>query len=112
MDYLFQNATVLTMCDERPVLQNGFVGVAGGKVVYVGETAPEEPAVRTIDCRGKFLLPGLVNAHAHTAMCLMRGYADDYTLQTWLYEKVFPVEARLDERAILAGARLGFAEML
>ena len=112
MDYLFQNATVLTMCDERPMLQNGFVGVAGGKVVYVGETAPEEPAVRTIDCRGKFLLPGLVNAHAHTAMCLMRGYADDYTLQTWLYEKVFPVEARLDERAILAGARLGFAEML
>lgn len=112
MDYLFQNATVLTMCDERPVLQNGFVGVAGGKVVYVGETAPEEPAARTIDCRGKFLLPGLVNAHAHTAMCLMRGYADDYTLQTWLYEKVFPVEARLDERAILAGARLGFAEML
>ena len=108
MDYLFQNATVLTMCDERPVLQNGFVGVAGGKVVYVGETAPEEPAARTIDCRGKFLLPGLVNAHAHTAMCLMRGYADDYTLQTWLYEKVFPVEARLDERAILAGARLGF----
>ena len=112
MDYLFQNATVLTMCDERPVLQNGFVGVAGGKVVYVGETAPEEPAARTIGCRGKFLLPGLVNAHAHTAMCLMRGYADDYTLQTWLYEKVFPVEARLDERAILAGARLGFAEML
>ena len=112
MDYLFQNATVLTMCDERPVLQNGFVGVAGGKVVYVGETAPEEPAARTLDCRGKFLLPGLVNAHAHTAMCLMRGYADDYTLQTWLYEKVFPVEARLDERAILAGARLGFAEML
>lgn len=112
MDYLFQNATVLTMCDERPVLQNGFVGVAGGKVVYVGETAPEEPAVRTIDCRSKFLLPGLVNAHAHTAMCLMRGYADDYTLQTWLYEKVFPVEARLDERAILSGARLGFAEML
>ncbi len=112
MDYLFQNATVLTMCDERPVLQNGFVGVAGGKVVYVGETAPEEPAARTVDCRGKFLLPGLVNAHAHTAMCLMRGYADDYTLQTWLYEKVFPVEARLDERAILAGARLGFAEML
>lgn len=112
MDYLFQNATVLTMCDERPVLQNGFVGVAGGKVVYVGETAPEEPAVRTVDCRGKFLLPGLVNAHAHTAMCLMRGYADDYTLQTWLYEKVFPVEARLDERAILAGVRLGFAEML
>ncbi len=111
-DYLFQNATILTMCDERPVLQSGSVGVTDGKISYVGETPPREPAARTLDCRGKFLLPGLVNAHAHTAMCVMRGYADDYTLQTWLYEKVFPVEARLDERAILAGARLGFAEML
>ena len=112
MDYLFQNATVLTMCDERPVLQNGFVGVTGGKIVFVGEAAPQEPAIRTLNCEGKFLLPGLVNAHAHTAMCVMRGYADDYTLQTWLYEKVFPVEARLDEQAIVAGAQLGFAEML
>ena len=112
MDYLFQNATVLTMCDERPVLQNGFVGVTGGKIVFVGEAAPQEPATRTRNCKGKFLLPGLVNAHAHTAMCVMRGYADDYTLQTWLYEKVFPVEARLDEQAIVAGAQLGFAEML
>ena len=112
MDVLFQNATVLTLCDDRPVLKGGYVGIAGGKIAFVGTAAPQEPAARTIDCRGKFLLPGLVNAHAHTAMCLMRGYADDYTLQDWLYQKIFPVEARLDERAILAGARLGFAEML
>ena len=112
MDLLFQNATVLTLCDDRPVLKGGYVGIAGGKIAFVGTAAPQEPAARTIDCRGKFLLPGLVNAHAHTAMCLMRGYADDYTLQDWLYQKIFPVEARLDERAILAGARLGFAELL
>ena len=112
MDILFQNANVITMCDERPVLKNACVGVKDGRIVYVGEQAPEENAKRVIDCRNKILMPGLVNAHAHTAMCLMRGYADDYTLQTWLYDKVFPVEARLDEKAILAGTKLGFAEML
>ena len=57
-------------------------------------------------------MPGLINAHAHTAMCVMRGYADDYPLQSWLFDKVFPVEARLDERAIVAGAVLGMAEMV
>ena len=57
-------------------------------------------------------MPGLINTHAHTAMCLMRGYADDYKLDEWLYNKVLPVEARLDERAVLAGFRLGAAEML
>ena len=68
MDVLFQNATVLTLCDDRPVLKGGYVGIAGGKIAFVGTAAPQEPAARTIDCRGKFLLPGLVNAHAHTAM--------------------------------------------
>ena len=112
MDILLKNAAIITMCDARPVIAKGFVGVKDGKIAYVGETEPAAPAKRTIDCSGKILMPGLVNAHTHTAMCLMRGYADDYTLQAWLYDKIFPVEARLDERAILAGVRLGFAEML
>lgn len=112
MDVLFTNATVLTMRDEAPVIENGFVGVKDGFIAYIGTARPEGALKREIDCRGDILLPGLVNAHAHTAMCLMRGYADDYTLQEWLFARVFPVEGRLTEREILAGARLGFAEML
>ena len=111
-DILFKNAAVLTMDDTRPFIEKGFVGVQGGKIAYVGEAEPAESAKRVIDCKNKALMPGLVNAHAHTAMCLMRGYADDYALQEWLFDKVFPVEARLDARAVLAGVRLGFAEML
>ncbi|MEN6471334.1 MAG: amidohydrolase [Clostridiaceae bacterium] len=112
LDTLFQNADILTMDDARPSIKGGFVGVKNGKIVYVGQDRPLEDAKRTIDCAKKVLMPGLINTHAHTAMCVMRGYADDYTLQEWLFDKVFPVEARLDERAVVAGARLGFAEML
>lgn len=112
MELLFQNALVLTMDDNRPVIQGGFVGVSGHNIVYLGTEKPREPANRTVDCKGDILMPGLVNAHTHAAMCLMRGYADDYPLHTWLFDKVFPVEARLTEEAILAGARLAFAEMI
>lgn len=112
MDILFKNADILTMADDEPVIMNGFVAVDGGYITYVGAKRPDGTAARTVDCTGSILMPGLVNAHGHTAMCIMRGYADDYALHEWLYDKVFPVEAKLDTRAILAGARLGFAEMI
>lgn len=111
-DTLFCHADILTMDEARPVLRGGFVGVKSGKIAYVSEAEPQEGAKRAVDCKKRVLMPGLINAHAHTAMCLMRGYADDYPLKAWLFNKVFPVEARLDERAVVAGARLGFAEML
>ena len=111
-DTLFCDADILTMDDALPVLRGGVVGVREGKIAYVGKEKPIESAKRLVNCKNKVLMPGLINTHAHTAMCVMRGYADDYTLQSWLFDKVFPVEARLDERAVVAGARLGFAEML
>ncbi|MDO4568099.1 MAG: amidohydrolase [Clostridia bacterium] len=111
-DLLFHNATVITMCDERPVLYDAFVAVKGGRIVAVDCEGELPEAKRRIDCHGGVLMPGLINTHAHTAMTIMRGYADDYELHNWLTQKVFPVEARLDERAVLAGARLGFAEMM
>lgn len=111
-DILFCGADIITMCDESPVIREGFVGVTGKKVSYAGREKPEGDAARIIDCKHKILMPGLVNAHTHTAMCLLRGYADDYALQDWLYNKVFPVEAKLTPKAVMAGVRLGFAEML
>lgn len=110
-DVLFENATILTMVDEAPVLR-GAVGVRGGQIALVGRAPEGASAQRRVDCGGCVLMPGLVNAHAHTPMCVLRGYADDYPLQAWLFQKVFPAEGRLDERAVLAGARLGFAEQL
>ena len=111
-DILFCDLPVITMQEGAPLLEHAYVGIRGKKIAYVGTACPEEPALRKIDGRHKLMMPGLVNTHAHTAMCIMRGYADDYPLQAWLYEKVFPVEGRLDERAILAGAALGYAESI
>lgn len=111
-DILFENATILTMDDLKPVLENGFLGITGKKITYLGEDKPDETANRVINCAGDVLMPGLVNAHAHTAMVILRGYADDLKLKEWLYDRVFPAEGRLDKRAACAGFKLGVAEML
>ncbi len=110
LDTLIKNAVLLPMTAPGEVIYGANVGIKDGKTVFVGRDEAEAASV--IDAAGRLVMPGLINAHAHTAMCVMRGYADDYSLRSWLYDKVFPVEARLDERAIVAGAVLGMAEML
>jgi 5-methylthioadenosine/S-adenosylhomocysteine deaminase len=100
------------MDDARPVLTNGYVGVNGRKVTYVGDKAPAEPAARVINGSRRLLMPGLINSHSHLPMSLLRGYADDYRLQEWLFDFIFPAEGKMDERCIAAGIRLGLAESI
>ena len=59
------------------------------------------------------LIPGLINAHGHSAMALMRGIADDVPLTQWLEESIWPLEAKfVSESFVLAGANLAIAEMI
>ena len=80
--------------------------------------APSPPAHagfmpdRVINGAGLLAIPGLVNAHCHTAMTLLRGYADDMLLETWLFDRIFPAEAMLTDEDIYWGTSLGIAEML
>jgi 5-methylthioadenosine/S-adenosylhomocysteine deaminase len=64
-----------------------------------------------IDCRGKVLIPGLINTHTHLSMTLFRGYADDLELQQWLEKKIWPLEKRLTGEMCHHGALLGAMEM-
>lgn len=104
------------MDDSRPVIDGGCLGISGGKIAFVCDSVelPNDSggAQRIIDAKSNIVMPGLINSHAHTAMCLMRGFADDMRLDKWLFEHIFPVEARLTEQAVCAGVRLGIAEML
>ena len=69
--------------------------------------------VRTIDAHGEIVMPGLINSHAHAAMSLFRGVADDLALEEWLKKYIFPAEARnVNEDFVAWGTRLGILEML
>ncbi|WP_324760224.1 amidohydrolase [Haloarcula montana] len=65
-----------------------------------------------LDADGGLVIPGLVNAHTHVSMTLLRGYADDKPLDRWLQEDIWPVEAELTAEDIRVGAELGLVEML
>jgi len=112
MDTLFTGATIVTMDEGMRILPGGFAGVTDGKISYVGPTPPPERPLEIIDASGMVLMPGLINCHTHLPMTILRGCADDYDLQTWLTEHIFPREDRLDDRTVRAAALLGIAECL
>lgn len=111
-DILFAHVDIITMDEKRPLLFDGFVGIKGKEIAYLSEEMPEEGAKRTIWGRNKLLMPGLINAHGHTPMTLLRGYADDYNLHDWLNNYIFPVEAQFTPEDIKVGAKLGYMESL
>ena len=85
----------------------------GGRISHVGPKPETLPAFeREIDLRGDLLLPGFKDAHTHTAMTFLRSFADDMPLQDWLYQQVFPNEAKLTPDMVYTFARLGIMEYL
>jgi 5-methylthioadenosine/S-adenosylhomocysteine deaminase len=112
LDILFSGVAAVLADEQNTVLDGAYVGVEDGKIVYVGSKAPKKKARRTISGTRKVLMPGLCNAHTHTPMTLLRGYADDYELHTWLNDHIFPAEARMTEDMLYWGTSLAIMEML
>ncbi|NHX34891.1 MULTISPECIES: amidohydrolase [Halolamina] len=69
-------------------------------------------AEETLDAAGGLVVPGLINAHGHAAMTLLRGYADDKALDAWLQEDIWPVEAELTAEDVRVGTELAAVEMI
>jgi 5-methylthioadenosine/S-adenosylhomocysteine deaminase len=93
----------------------GEIAVAGNRIVHVGPvgTVPRDfKAERVLDAAGKVALPGLVNAHTHAAMTLLRSYADDLPLMQWLETRIWPLEAKLTPEDVYWGTKLSILEML
>lgn len=115
MKRLFINAMIITMVDGDDVIEQGALGVEKEKIIYVG-TMPSEAEQaeyeEVIDCQGKAILPGFINTHGHAAMTLLRGYADDLPLQTWLEEHMWPMEAKFTDVQVRAGTALAAVEMI
>jgi 5-methylthioadenosine/S-adenosylhomocysteine deaminase len=104
------------MDGENRVLDDGAIAVAGGKIVAVGPTAEltGKYAAKTVyRADGRIVMPGLVNKHGHAAMSLLRGIADDLTLDRWLKEHIFPAEAKnVSPEFVYDGTLLAALEMI
>jgi len=104
------------MDGDRPVLADGAVAIDDGWIVAVGpreEIAQRYRAAETLDGRNRVVMPGLINGHAHSAMTLMRGIADDRELMDWLRNYIFPTEVRfVDPAFVRIGTELACWEMM
>lgn len=113
--WLIRDATIVTMDDEHRVLPHADLVISGSEIARIrtsGEAHPEVPSDRIIDASGMVAVPGLINAHTHCAMTLLRGYADDMPLMPWLEERIWPVERKLEADDVYWGTLLGIAEMI
>lgn len=114
-DLLVTASRMLTGAEQAAAEGNAAVAVRDGKILETGSAAELEarwtPAARR-DLGNALLMPGLVNAHTHIPMTFLRGFADDLPLMEWLTGHIFPVEARLTDRIVSLGARLGMYEMM
>ena len=92
------------------------VRLEGGRVTELGRgLAPAGPgggAEEVLDAEGMYLLPGFVNTHAHTAMSLLRGAAEDVTVDSWFNDLIWIYERNLEPQDVYWGTLLGAAEML
>ncbi|HSR21433.1 MAG TPA: amidohydrolase, partial [Anaerolineales bacterium] len=116
VDTLLTNAHVLTMDPELQQFAPGAVAILGKSIVAVGPEAAiqkEYDGRERIDCGGKVLMPGLVNAHTHVPMTLLRGLADDLRLDVWLMGYMMPVEREyVSPEFVQLGTAIGCAELI
>ncbi len=100
----------------RKVLEHHAIPIHNGKILGIlpAEKAKQKyQASNTTHCDEHLLIPGLVNAHTHAAMNLLRGIADDLPLMEWLQEHIWPAEAQwLSEAFVHDGTQLAIAEMI
>lgn len=110
MNIKLKNARILSLVPGE-TLYEGEVHVLDGVIAHAGKEIKIGTRFdREIDCRGGVLLPGFKNAHAHAAMTFLRSYADDLPLHDWLYEQVFPMEAKLTPDDVYWLTRLAILE--
>lgn len=116
VDLLLSARWVIPVEPEAAVLDEHAVVVHDGRILAVLPTAEAEhhyQPVERLDLPQHALLPGLINAHTHAAMTLLRGLADDLPLMTWLRQHIWPAESRwVDAEFVHDGSQAALAEML
>ena len=116
VDTLFLNAHILTMDEEFHQYPTGALVVDGDSILAVGDEkdiVSKYQGKQIVDCGGKALIPGLINAHTHVPMTLVRGLADDLRLDVWLMGYMMPVEREfVSPDFVRLGTSIACAEMI
>src|SRR5699024_11212636 len=113
-DLLLTGGCVVTVDDARAVYDPGTVAITGDRIRAVGPGADflDWRAGRRVDCRGKAVLPGLIDGHNHLYQALARGLGEGMPIVPWLCEFMWPYSIEVTGDEAVIAARLGVAEAL
>ena len=116
IDLLLNCKWIIPIVPENQTLTDCAIAIDNGKIIGLlpqAEAARKFSAGKVQDLDHHIVMPGLVNSHGHAAMSLLRGYADDLPLRSWLENHIWPAEAKfLSEEFVRDGTRLSIAEMI
>ncbi len=111
MKLLLKNAHIIANTKTETVFMNAYVGIENDTIIYVESEKPADTYDEEKDMSGKLIFPGLVNAHTHNPMTLVRGVGSDLLLLDWL-DIVMPIEDSFTAKDNMIGSRLAWMEML
>ena len=108
---LIKNALILNPTNDFKDNKQSIL-IKNDKIAEIADVIDEGNVNKIIDAEGKILLPGFVNTHTHLSMTLFRGLADDLSLDSWLNDHIWPMEANLNGEYCYIGALLGAVELI
>ena len=116
-DLVIKGGTVITMVEGQETIPDANIYISKDRIIDIRKDDENGPTpdchTEIIDAKNAIIMPGLINAHAHSAMTLFRGFADDLPLHQWLFERIFPAEAEnLNTETVYWGSLLGCLEMM
>jgi len=114
---LIKNTDIITQNRRRQIIKNGAVVINGNIIEAIGPTVKLEKKYgkmvkKMINGQGRVVLPGLINTHTHLAMSLLRGYADDLSLEDWWQNHIYPIESKFGREEVYWGSLLSMLEMI
>ena len=113
MKYRIKNGFLLLFDGKDFYVKKEDLFINEDKIEAIGENNIDNPSTYThIDAENQLIMPGLINSHTHVYMNLMKNSADDVPFNTWLFDRIFPIEAKLNKEDFYWGTMLGCIEMI
>ncbi len=111
MSLLIKNGNLVTQNKKREILYKTDLLIEKDKIKKIAKNIRNK-VDKIIEADGKVILPGLINTHTHLAMTLLRGYADDLSLEEWWFKRIYPVESKFTRKTVYWGSLLGALELI
>ena len=112
MNILIKNCNLISMSNKREKLEKDIdILIKNGKIENIDKNINEK-VDKIIEAKGKVVMPGLINTHAHVPMSIFRETLDGYNLQDWLEKKIWPMEDKLKKEDIYYASLISFLEMI